>query len=450
VVKDKKVEKLENSSVKLTVTVSQNAVASEYSDLLKTYAKQAHIKGFRKGKVPPEVLERKFGDSIKYETTQKLLEESLKSVMEEIEEKPLPYSIPEVQDELDLNTEEDFTYSVVYDVYPDIQIEKHTGLEIEAPQVSVSKEDIQRELETLQDQNSMVVEKTSGPVAKDDIVTITYVELDENDEEKEETRRQDFVFTVGSGYNLYKIDDDVIGMQKDEEKVLTKEYSEDEENQELAGRTVKLRVKITNIKEKQLPEIDDELAQDISDQYETLDDLKKDIEKRLKDTADSRVRERKQDRLTEKILEHSTVQIPESMVRAELENSWQNFVRQFRATDEQVLKMLEAQGQTKEAVQEQWREGARDRIRKQLVVHKLIEDLDIEVAEEEVDERIREQAGASNMSFEDAKKYYEDNNMLSYVRHDIEERKLFDKLFEENNVKKGEKLKLMDLLQGNQ
>ena len=90
-IKDKKVEKLENSAVKLTVTVDQDAVAKEYKDLVSGYAKNAQIKGFRKGKVPTEVLERKFGDSFRFETMQKVLEESLRTVFDEIDEKPLPY-----------------------------------------------------------------------------------------------------------------------------------------------------------------------------------------------------------------------------------------------------------------------------------------------------------------------------------------------------------------------
>ena len=450
-VKEKNVEHLDNSAVKLTITVDQESLAGEYQSLLKEYAKSAQIKGFRKGHVPPDVLERKFGESIKFEASQKILEESLRSVFDEIDEKPLPYSQPSLDGELDIDINKDLTYSVVYDVYPEVTLGEYKGLEIEVPQVKVTKEDEQHELENLQEQNAIVIDKEEGAVEAGNIVTVDYCELDEAGNEVEDTKREDFVFTQGSGYNVYKIDEDVLGMAAGEEKVVDKEYPEDFEDSNLAGQKKKLKIVVKAIKERQLPEIDDDLAQDISENYETLDDLKKDIRERLERQVDTRLRSVKTNALVEQVVESSTIPVPESMVQAELENSWQNFVQQFRgASEEQILQLLQAQGRTREDLMAEWRDGAVQRIKGQLAIQKMLENEGVEVTDEEVDAELETQARQGGATKEQLKQYYEQQNMMDYLHREVRERKLIDKILEETKVKKGEKTTVLDLLGRNE
>ena len=450
-VKEKNVEHLDNSAVKLTITVDQESLAGEYQSLLKEYAKSAQIKGFRKGHVPPDVLERKFGESIKFEASQKILEESLRSVFDEIDEKPLPYSQPSLDGELDIDINKDLTYSVVYDVYPVVELGEYKGLEIEVPQVKVTKEDEQHELENLQEQNAIVIDKEEGAVEAGNIVTVDYCELDEAGNEVEDTKREDFVFTQGSGYNVYKIDEDVLGMAAGEEKVVDKEYPEDFEDSNLAGQKKKLKIVVKAIKERQLPEIDDDLAQDISENYETLDDLKKDIRERLERQVDTRLRSVKTNALVEQVVESSTIPVPESMVQAELENSWQNFVQQFRgASEEQILQLLQAQGRTREDLMAEWRDGAVQRIKGRLAIQKMLENEGVEVTDEEVDAELETQAQQGGATKEQLKQYYEQQNMMDYLHREVRERKLIDKILEETKVKKGEKTTVLDLLGRNE
>jgi len=449
-VSDKQVEKLENSSVRLTVTVPKDEVKREYDELVGSYAKNVQIKGFRKGKVPRNVLERKFGESFKVETAQKVIDSALQEVFQDIDEKPLPYAQPELEGELDLQPEEPLTFTVKYDVFPEVEVGETTGLTIEEPQVSIKKEDEERELKQLQEQNSVVMEKDGGTVEKDNIVTIDYAEVDEEGNEIEDTRRDDFVFTVGSGYNLYKIDDDVLGMKAGDEKVIEKEYPEDFEYEELRGKKKKLKVTVKVIKERQLPEIDDELAQDISENYETLDDLKKDIRDRLQKSADQRIREQKVNNLMEKIEESSKLEVPESMIYAELAGMWQNFVQQYGGSEEQVLQLLQIQGKSKADILAEWREGAEKQLSRRLIVQKLIDDAGIEIPDEEAEADLKKRAEESGANADEALEYYKNNNMMDYIKQDLAERKLFDDLFEKNTVKKGKKQGFLDLMQGNQ
>jgi len=450
VIANKDIERLDNSAVKLTVTVEQSALKQEYDDLLAKYAKSAQIKGFRKGKVPASVLERKFGEGIKQEAAANSIEKSLKEIFDEIEEKPLPYVTPELQDEaLDPDLDKELTFTVTYDIFPEIKLGEYKGLEIEVPKVTVTKEDEQRELDEIRDRNAVVVDKPDETVAKDDIVTIDYAELDEKGEEKEETKREGFVFTVGTGYNLHKIDDDVIGMKKDEEKVLDKEYPEDFEYEDLAGKKIRLKVKVTAVKEKKLPDLDDDLAQDVSEKYESLDDLKKDIRERFEKAAENRLREMKVNKLLDKIVENSEVDLPRSMVEMELQNSWRNFLMRSRMPEDQAEQILSMQGKSKEALLEEWTPQAEQSLKSRLLVNKIIEKEGFEVSEEELDEEMKKQAEANDMSFEQVKEQYSQSNYMEYLKNDILDRKAHDFVIENADIKEGKKVKFLDLMNEN-
>lgn len=447
---DKKIERQEQSKVKLSVTVSKDHAKQEYQNLLKEYAKKAQIKGFRPGKVPPQVLEKKFGESLRAEAMQKILESSLGTVFEEIEERPLPYTQPELDEAPDLQFESDLSFSVVYDVYPEFEIGDYKGLTVESPNIVVSDADLDRELKAIQDQNAIVMDKDEGVVENDDIVNIDYAVLDEADNPVPGEERSDYSFTVGSGMNVFRIDEDILGMKADETKTIDKSWSDDFEDAELAGTSKRIKVTVKSIRQRDLPEIDDELAQDVSDDYETLEDLKKDIRQRLEKTAESRSREQAVNVLLEQVLSSTTVELPRSMVQAELENSWRNFLGQFGGNEQQILGLLQAQGRGKEEFLEEWREGAESRLRNQLVTQKLIEKEGIEASEDEVDAYIAEQAEASSMKPEEVKEHYTNNNMLDYIRHEVQERKLFDALLAESTIKKGKKTSLMDALGRNE
>jgi trigger factor len=449
VIAHKEIEAQDNSSVKLNVTIEKDALKEEYDKLLKDYSKKAHIKGFRKGKVPASVLEKKFGDSIKQEASANCIEKSLKEIFDEIEEKPLPYSTPELQDELEPDLEQDLSFSVVYDVFPDIQLGEYKGLTVEVPQVSVTKEDEDREIQKLQDRNAMVVDKKDGVVEKDSIVTIDYAELDENDTIIEETKREGFVFTVGTGYNLYKIDDDVEGMKKDEEKIIEKEYGDDFEYEELRGKKVRLNVKVTAVKEKELPELDDDFAQDISEDYQTIDDLKADIKKRLEETKEARVREKTINALMDRIIENSSIELPQSMVNMELENSWQNFLGRYRMPEEQLLTLLQHENKDKNSILEEWRPSVEKNLRARLLIDKMIEEENIEISDNEVEEEMQKYADESNKSLDEVKEEISKGNSEQYLRYELKQRKLFDSLIEQADTKKGEKMKFLDLIEEN-
>ncbi|MDR3248569.1 MAG: trigger factor [Treponema sp.] len=454
---NKELTRLEHSSVKLTLTVGKDDVRSQYDELLNTYGKSIQLPGFRKGKVPRDVLVRKFGDALKSETLGNLIEKSVGQVFEDESlprgDRPLPYSTPQVQEDdakLELNLDQDLTFSVVYDVLPPVKVGAWKGLEAEAPEVELTEEDVNRELETIRERNAIVLDRDDGVGAeKDNVVTINYCEIGDDGEVLPNSEREDFVFTLGTGYNIYKLDDDLLGMKKGETKDIVKTYAADDADSTFAGQTKKLRVSLTAIKERKLPDLDDDLAQDVDEKYQTLGDLKNSIRERLGHTLEHRLRDIKVNNLLEKIVADTPVDIPESMVRIEIESRWRNLARRFNTTVEKIVGSFAQTGKSVEEIQNEWRPDAIKALHSRLIVETLIEDLKLEASDEELAKEIETLAAAENAPIEDVKKYYEQETMKEYLKEDIKEHKLFDILLAENTIKPGKKENYLDLMSNN-
>jgi len=446
----KDIQRLEKSSVKLTVTIGKDDVRSEYDELLASYSKTIQIPGFRKGKVPRDVLVRKFGDALKGEAVGKIVEKALEEVFGDEaltrETKPLPYSTPRLDEAPKPDLENDLKFSVVYDVLPEVKVEKWQGFEVEIPDVSIGEEDINRELEAIRERNSFVLDKNDGESAESgDVLTVDYCELDDAGEIFADSKREDFTFTLGSSNNIYQFDDEVTGMKKGETKDFLKTYPED--HKDYPGKTKKLKVTLTALKTKKLPELDDDLAQDVDEKYKTLEDLKNSIRDRLNKDLEQRLRDAKINKLLEKIMEHTPVEIPESMMRIELDSRWRNFARRFNTDTNGLYKMIG--NEQAESIIEEWKPEAARALHSRLIVETLIEEQKIDASDEEVEKELERQAKESDTSIEDIKKYYEEGQLMEYVKEEIKEHKFFDMLLEKNTIKSGEKKRYIDLAWNN-
>jgi trigger factor len=449
----KEITRLEHSAVKMTITVGKDDVLSQYNELIGEYVKSAAIPGFRKGKVPREVLERKFGDSLKDEALNKIFGKTITDIFEDESfpkaDQPLPYSTPRLDGEPVLDLSKDLEFSVIYDVLPKVTVGPWKGLEVEVPDVKVSDEDIKRELEEIRERNAIVLDRDDGAsAAKNDVVTVNYSEI-ENGEPVKSSEREDFVFTVGSGYNIYQFDDDIIGMKKGETKNITKAFPEDYSYKEMAGKTLTIKITLTALKEKKLPDLDDDLAQDVDEKYKTLDDLKNNISERLNKNLEKRTREITISALLEKVLETTPIDVPESMLRIELDSQWRNLARRFNVSPEELEISLGKTGQSPEAIREEWKPGSEKALKSRLIVETLMNDLKLEATDAELETEIETIAKDSGSPVEDVKKYYDQEQTKEYLKDDVRERKLFDMFIAENKVKKGKKTKYLDLMPNN-
>ena len=451
----KEISKLENSAVKLTATIAKEDVVSGYNKNISKYAKNVQLPGFRKGHVPVKVLEQKYGDSLKQEVLADLIDESLNQIFAEEESKdirPLPYTQPRLdRDKLpEFSTDKDLTFSVVYDVFPSVEVKDFSKIEVKEPQVEIGEKELNEELKAIQERNAVVIDKKEGePVEKDNIVTIDYKELDDSGTAIPGSEREGFVFTVGTGENIYKIDDEIVGMKKDETKEISKTYDAKEENKDLAGKTKKISVTVKAIKLRNLPALDDELAQDVSEKYKTLDDLKKDISKGLESAKNRKIAELKSQSLLEQLVEKNPIVLPKSMIQAEMESRWRMMAQQFQTTPEQLEKMISASGQSKENMLTQWTGDAEKMLKSRLIVDALIREKNIAVTPEEVEAEFAKIADESGSTIEEVKEHYEDARAKEYIIDEIKENKLYDELYKQVKVSKGDKVKFADLFKNN-
>jgi len=442
------VTKLEHSSVRLTVTVGQEDVRSEYDEMVDGYIKTIQIRGFRKGKVPRDVLIRKFGDVLKDDVLEKIIEESLKEVLSGENfleaDRPLAYSKPQVEGTPKLDLEKDVTYSVIYDVFPHVQVGSWQGKEIEIPDVSIEEEDVDRELEELREQNAVVYDKGEGEsAALGDVVTIDFWLRDPEGRVLEETEREDFACTLGSGNTPYKFDEDMVGMKVGETRDFEKTYPVEEEDKDLAGTTRKFRVKLKSLKVRNLPDLDDEFAQDVDEKFLTLEDLRKSIRERMEKALEIRRTNLQVDRILDNLIENSQVDVPQSMINLEMGVFSEGLAEAFGVDERAVKDTLASLSEDERKTRQQDTER---RLKKRIIVATLLKDLGIEAGDEEVQAEIEKRVQEYGHDKEEARAYYENPSQRENLKDELQNQKLYRRLISETVIKIGEKQKYKDLI----
>lgn len=450
VISEKKIEKLEHSKVKMTATVPVADVREIYGEMMKEYTNSVRIDGFRKGHVPASVLERKFGESLKLDAMSRVLEKAVEAALAESEEKPLAYEAPALEGEPEFAIDKDFTFSVTYDVFPTFETPSLETLEISIPKVAVGEEELNRELDQIRERNAIVVEKTEAAVLGD-IVTLGWVELNAEGNPVEGSAREDFTFELGKGMNLYKFDDEIVGLAAGDSKTFTKTFADDFEYKELAGKTLTLSVKVAKVKQKNLPALDDELAQDISEKYKNLDDLKTSVKAQLQTSLDARLRELKEKAIVDELLKRTTIDIPESMIQAELAMRWDSLKREMGIdTDEKMERIAEYSGKNRQQLYEDWKPAVQRAIAGRLVIDKLLEAGSFVATDEDLAAEYARQAEGTAMSSEEVKAEYEKRQSIDYLKEHIRENKFFDSVLASAVIKEGDSVAFVDFMGRNE
>jgi len=444
---NKEIKRLDKSNVSLSVTVPKDDVRAQYDAMLKEYSKNLQIPGFRKGHVPQEVLERKFAEALKGEAMGRIMESTLQEIFKAENmprnERPLPYSTPELQGEPEFDFEKDLQFTVNYDVLPEVKIGQWKGLKVDYPYAEVEKKDIDKELDEIRDRNSIVMDKDdSAATAKGDVTTIDYEIFEEDGITPLQISRKDFTLSI-DGKNVFKFDDYITGMKKGETKEFEKKFESDYFDPALADKTRKVKITLTALKEKKLPDLDDDLAQDVDEKFKTLDDLKNSIKDRLEKHLEYKLREKKINELLTKIMENTPVTLPESMIRIEVEGRMRRIAQYYSTGIEQIQQMMNISEKTSE-----WRGNAEKALHSRLIIETLMEDQKIEVSDADVEEEFKSIAAANGADIEEVKKHYNEE-ALFYMKEDIREKKITDILLAENTLKQGKKENYLDFVSDN-
>ena len=431
-VTEKKFEKLENSQASLTLTIDAASIEKAYAEKLGKYVKEVELPGFRKGHVPASVLERKFGDQIRNEVTFDLMEEELKATIPTLDEKerPLTYCVPELQNEESLvpfKKDSDVTFTVKYDIKPEFELPQYKGLEVEYEDKEVTDKDVEDEIERLRDQNAIVVNK-STPAEMGDIATVDYDVVDENGGIDADFSRNDFSLTLGKTANAFKLDDDIVGMSTGEKKTIERTYAEDAEDapeDEFKGHSWKIELTLTKLKKRELPEVDDDFAQDVKEEYKTVDDLKKGVRSDLEKKIEEYRKNAKETAVVDAILKNVSITVPETMIDTINENKWDALTRQFGG-EENFLKMFKGSIK-KESYTSMWREESAEDAKRELVLTAIADKENFEVTDAELEEKGKDYL--SQLSDEQKKAYKE------YLAEEVKYEKVVPFLLENNTFK---------------
>ncbi|SCW27452.1 trigger factor [Borreliella japonica] len=442
----KDIKLLPGSKVEVVIRVSKNVIQEKYNLLLKDYSSRLKIQGFRIGKVPISIIENKYSEGLRATVLEEVVNDTLKEFFKEEPKRPLSYTSPIIKEKnLRLNLDEDFEFTFVYETYPEFEIPNVNDIDIkvEVPEVFINDSDIDNEIKYLQMENSIIIEDEEGVVKKDSIVRVDFVELDDLLNEIVSTRRQDFVFTVGESETYYDFDRDLIGMRINEEIVIEKSYIMDYKFEELAGSSRKLKIKIKSIKKRDLPLIDDEFAKDISDKYNTLDDLKNFIRSNILNLIEEKKETLKLNKFFSTISEKLEIDIPHSMIEAEIEIAFKDTKKQNKMSFEEFKGMFYSSGY---AGNDNLKDEILSNLKSKLIIQKMV-DLDpIEVTANDLEDEMARQSENSGVSYEEIKKFYEGQNLISYLKDDIKRKRAKKRILANLKEVKGKQISFKDFV----
>ena len=384
-----KVEKTENTNeVKLSFEIE----AEKFDEAMKkVYAKTAkyfNIPGFRKGKAPMQMVEKQYGSSIFYEDT---FNELVPDIYDEaIKENNIDaVSRPQI-DIQQMEKGKNLIFTAIVQVSPEVKIGKYKGIELNKIEYNVSDEDIEHELGHMQEKNSRLITIEDRPVETKDIAVIDFEGFVDGEAFKG-GKAEKHELEIGSNTFIPRFEDQIIGMKVDEEKDINVKFPEEYFSKDLAGKDATFKVKLHEIKKKELPKLDDEFAKDVSE-FDTLEELKNSIKEKIQTENDSRAKYELEENAIKTVCENTPIDIPSAMIENEIENMMQDIkVRlSYQGLNiEQYLKMI---NKTEEDMRNEFKEQAEIAVKSRLVLEAVAKAEKIENSEEEIAEKIKEMA----------------------------------------------------------
>ncbi len=393
------VEVLENNQAKITFQIDAETFQKGINDAYNKGKNKINIQGFRKGKAPRKIIEKMYGKEFFYD-------DALNIVLPEAYENAVNESALEVvsRPELDFGDfSEETGISVIATVYtkPEVKVENFKGLEVEKVEDTVTEEDILARLNQDRDKNSRLVEVTDRPVQDGDIVTLDF-EGFKDGVAFEGGKGEGYELTIGSKTFVDTFEEQLIGTNIGEEKEVNVTFPENYGQADLAGQPATFQTKIHAIKLKELPELDDEFAKDVSE-FDTLDEYKAKIKEDLSVQKAEYAKSELQNRLMEQLVETVEINLPESMVEMQVENLVRDYASQLQSQGISLEMYLEFMGQTMESLREVYKPEAEKQVRGRLILEAIANQENFEVSDEEVDGEIERISKAYGMPVENLK-----------------------------------------------
>ncbi len=408
--------KVENTENKNEVKLSFVVEAEKFDEAMKkVYAKTAKyftIPGFRKGKAPMNMVEKQYGTEIFHEDTfNELVPEIYETAIKENNIQVV--SNPDI-DITQIGKGKDLIFTAIVQIKPEVKLGKYKGIELKKIEYNVSDHDIEHELGHMAEHNARLVSIEDRPVEKGDITVIDFegsidgVPFEGGKAEKHELE-------IGSNTFIPGFEDQIIGMKLEEEKDITVTFPEDYFSKELAGKPAVFKVKLHEIKKKELPKIDDEFAKDVSE-FETLAELKNSIKERMQKANEEKAKYEMEDAALKAVSDNVEIDIPSGMIDAEIDNMMKDIEQRLQYQGLTLAQYFTLSGKTEAQVREEMKEQAEKAVKSRLVIEAIIKAEDVKPEEKEVEEKLKEMAKnygktEEEMSKNEYIKEYIENNM---------------------------------------
>ena len=417
------VETLEKNMAKLTITVSAEEIAKAMQAVYQKNRSRYSVPGFRKGKVSRSVLEKMYGKGLFYE-------DAVNSVMPEayaaaVEESGLDVVSEPKIDFVEADPDKDLVFTAEVAVKPEVVLGDYKGLEVPKADLSVTEDEVMAIIKKEQEKNAVNVNVEDRAVQSGDIATIDFEGFVDG-VAFEGGKGEDYPLTIGSGTFIPGFEDQIIGHEIGTEFDVNVTFPEDYQAEELKGKAAVFKVTVKKIEEKQLPELDDEFAAEVSE-FETMAEYKAHVEKAEAERKEVAAEQAKEDAVIEKAVENAQMDIPDAMVTTEANNMIREFASNLERQGLKMEQYLQYFGQTEDGMREQMKPNALKRIQTRLVLEAIAKAEAFEISEEEINEEIKSMAAQYQMEEDQVKTMVN----MDYLKEDISYKKASKLLVDE-------------------
>lgn len=413
-----KIENVEKNVVKLEIEVAAEVFQECMNRAFNKNKGRFNVPGFRKGKAPRAIVERYYGEQVLYEDAINFA--CADAYDKAIDENNIePVDRPEI-DIVQIGSGKDFIFTATVTVKPEVELGEYKGLTAQKEQVVITDEDVEAELKRIAERNSKLITVEDRPVQQGDTVNIDF-EGSVDGVPFPGGTATGYTLVVGSGTFIPGFEDQLVGASVGSEVEVKVTFPEDYHAEDLKGKPAVFKVKVNDIKVKQLPEINDEFASDVSE-FETLDEYKADIRAKLTEQAQAQADRKYEDDLIKQAVDNATVDIPEVMVNHRLDDMLRQFDMQLRYQGLNLQGYLNMMGMEESQLRNDYREHALNDVKTQLVMDKIAEVEKVEVTPEEYDAELEQLAQRYRQPVEEMKKHLHEDD-IEYIKNSVERRK---------------------------
>jgi len=432
-----KTKRLENASVQIILKNTPAEVQEAYTKAYEKASGKVRIPGFRKGKVPMDVLERELGDAVAGDAAQILVAESMEKLIGEI--KPPPISMPSFEVEL-FDRKQGATYKGTFDTYPEVKLGKYKKVKATQDKVDVSDDDVAREIERLRKESSVLQSKDEPAVSGD--FAIMELEIRHVDSEKRLYHNKEYKIQLTEPTPFPGLLELIAGMKAGDQKTYEEQMEESFPDDKFAGKRVAVSISLQTVQFAVLPELNDDFAKEVS-QFETLDALKSDIRTALAKNAESVLRDRAMKSVLDLISKDSKTEMPASLVEAEVKDRIKQIARNIGRKELTLEDLASLMGKTSAELRGELEDSAKSSVKKRLILEEIAKKEEIKVSEPEMLAAAQERFG--NLGDDLKRTLLSNEKFVEELEGMVLFKKTFDWLYENADIKSGATVKLSSL-----